>query len=75
MTDERSEKNERWIGFDCAYMGDLIPYDPLHEMLSAMKTAQGMDFGYPSHKTYKNIAFVTKEIESLIIQLEHIRNA
>ena len=41
-----------WIGFDCAHSGDLIP------------STRYLD----SERTYKNIAYVTKELEHLTKQ-------
>jgi hypothetical protein len=50
-----------WLGFDCSHPGDLCPsHDLLHR--------------YP-RGTYKDIAFVTREVEALARQLvEHASN-
>lgn len=72
-SEDEDTSGEIWLGFDCAHMDDLIPYDPLHELMAAKKAAEGVTFEYPSHKTYKNITFVTKEIEELVKQFETLR--
>lgn len=44
-----------WFGFDCAHCGDLIPIDA--------------DPRYFSGATYRNTAYVRREVESLAAQL------
>ena len=45
-----------YIGFDCAHMGDLAPYN------TRLQTSEV--------KSYKNVSYVTKECESLAKQLK-----
>jgi hypothetical protein len=50
-------------------MMDFMPLDPIRDLLNAKRVANGSFPFSASGKTYKNIAFVTQEIESLIRQL------
>jgi hypothetical protein len=48
-----------WFGFDCAHAGDIVPG------MNMYRTQRG-DFG----ETYKDLAYVRAEIESLVAQFE-----
>ena len=65
----------KWFGFDCAHMMDFMPFDPIRDLFNANRTANGNFPFTTSGKTYKNIAFVTREIESLIKQLDVLNSA
>ena len=50
-----------WIGFDCCHYGDLMPLKEGY-----------IEASIPKLITYKNINFVTKEVESLARQLKNM---
>lgn len=56
-----------WIGFDCAHFGDR--QDPEYIKLNPNRTIDTS-----SHGSFKDEYFVTKEIKSMIRQLESIPN-
>ncbi len=54
-----------WLGFDCAHANDFRPAD------EAYMASLGIDahaFGLGEYETYKDIAYVRSEIESLALQ-------
>lgn len=58
------EDNVWWIGFDCAHAYDLIPEFTRSNIFRELLG----DAASSSYGTYKDISFVTKEIEKLVDQ-------
>lgn len=53
-----------WFGFDCAHSHDLQP-----GMINFHKE-HGLNFSFFGHVEYRNIAYVTKEVEDMAVQLK-----
>lgn len=68
-----SDNGEKWLGFDCCHILDYVPNDPVRRIIQTRSVANNSSFYPPSHKIYKNIEFVTNQINSLIEQLETLR--
>lgn len=56
-----------WFGFDCSHAGDIMP-----AMDAKMKEImpEDYDFSYKSEDIYRNISYVTSEVQSLARQLK-----
>lgn len=52
-----------WFGFDCAHSGDWSPADAVHAM------RRGYPFSRMAYETYRTLAYVQSECESLAMQL------
>lgn len=64
ITDDPSEKIF-WLGFDCAHYGDLSPgFSDLSSRLPASR--------YGLFETYRNLAYIVAETNSLAEQLEKV---
>jgi hypothetical protein len=60
---ELTYSREGKIGFDCAHAYDIVPG------LMALYQHFKLSVPFPSFRTYKDYAFVTKELEKLVDQL------
>jgi hypothetical protein len=63
IVEEGEDDNVWWLGFDCAHSGDLTPYLNKSEYYRQ----------YPREGIYRNISYVTKEVERLAYQLKNIK--
>ncbi len=61
----KSKKNELWIGFDCGHADDLMP---LSSVMHALLNKHGPKKWMPG-STYKDVAFVQKQVNGLVNQL------
>jgi hypothetical protein len=60
LTYSGKDKEDNWvIGFDCAHLGDLIPYYLLNDM----------NYGIISKEVYRDMEYVKSECESLCEQI------
>lgn len=73
-TQTKELENQFWIGFDCSHYGDLMPrMEKVNQIIrESMPEFKAIEEKYKDivghwHKpTYKNMAFVRKEIESMV---------
>lgn len=69
VDDENGEARDLfWVGFDCAHSGDASP------AYSAIYKKTGLAYRSELGETYKNIAFVTAEVERLAKQLKEMES-
>ncbi|MDG3006418.1 hypothetical protein [Paludisphaera mucosa] len=55
-----------WFGFDCAHGWDYVPG------MAVYRGETGHSGFFSEHETYRNLAYVTREVESLARQLKAI---